>query len=316
MSQLKAKGIASDAINASKILDGSITNTDLANMATQTIKGRTTAGTGAPEDLTATQATAILNNFVGDTGGTPLKGLVPPPTIGDAALDKFLSADGTWKTLGDLSVGTFLKEDFDIGTTLGRYVNASTGTGAAVSINGTLVSTNRAGIVVTSTGTTTTGRGSAAAGFYKLGGGAAYFRQDVYFPDLSTVTEEYTFDCGIADQGTTSVTPTEGVWFLYDRLTSTNWIVKNGDGTTTTTTTTSTAVTEDTWIRLEWVLSSANDEIEFFINGVSVATHTTNISTGAGNVRPMFRQIKSAGTTARSCHNDMVIAQIIFNTPR
>ena len=35
-----------------------ITNAKLANMATQTFKGRTTAGTGDPEDLTATQATA------------------------------------------------------------------------------------------------------------------------------------------------------------------------------------------------------------------------------------------------------------------
>ena len=38
-----------------------VTNTKLANMATQTIKGRTTAGTGDPEDLTAAQVRTILN---------------------------------------------------------------------------------------------------------------------------------------------------------------------------------------------------------------------------------------------------------------
>ena len=42
------------------LADGSITNAKLADMATQTIKGRTTAGTGAPEDLTAAQAAAIV----------------------------------------------------------------------------------------------------------------------------------------------------------------------------------------------------------------------------------------------------------------
>lgn len=38
-----------------------ITNAKLANMATQTFKGRTTAGTGDPEDLTVAQAKTLLN---------------------------------------------------------------------------------------------------------------------------------------------------------------------------------------------------------------------------------------------------------------
>ena len=42
------------------ISDNSVTNAKLADMATQTIKGRTTAGTGDPEDLTAAQARAVL----------------------------------------------------------------------------------------------------------------------------------------------------------------------------------------------------------------------------------------------------------------
>lgn len=41
--------------------DDSITNAKLANVATATIKGRATAGTGDPEDLTAAQARALLN---------------------------------------------------------------------------------------------------------------------------------------------------------------------------------------------------------------------------------------------------------------
>lgn len=42
------------------IVAGSVTNAQLANMATQTFKGRTTAGTGSPEDLTLTQARELL----------------------------------------------------------------------------------------------------------------------------------------------------------------------------------------------------------------------------------------------------------------
>jgi microcystin-dependent protein len=75
---------------------GSVTNATLADMATQTIKGRTTAGTGAPEDLTAAQAAAILPAVVGDSGSGGTKGLVPAPTAGQAALGLVLGAGGTF----------------------------------------------------------------------------------------------------------------------------------------------------------------------------------------------------------------------------
>lgn len=56
----QAGTIANDAITTVKILNDAVTNAKLANMATATIKGRTTAGTGDPEDLTAAQVLALL----------------------------------------------------------------------------------------------------------------------------------------------------------------------------------------------------------------------------------------------------------------
>jgi hypothetical protein len=47
---------------------------------------------------TATEATALLDAFVGDSGAGGTKGLVPAPASGDAAAGKFLSADGSWDT--------------------------------------------------------------------------------------------------------------------------------------------------------------------------------------------------------------------------
>ncbi len=80
------------AIGANKVV-----NSMLAQMAQSTFKGRVAAsGTGDPVDLTATQATAILNNFVGDSGSGGTKGLVLAPAAGDAAAGKFLKADGIW----------------------------------------------------------------------------------------------------------------------------------------------------------------------------------------------------------------------------
>lgn len=46
---------------AATIAADAVTNTKLANMATQTFKGRTTAATGDPEDLTVAQAKTMLN---------------------------------------------------------------------------------------------------------------------------------------------------------------------------------------------------------------------------------------------------------------
>jgi len=70
------------------VADDSVTNAKLSNVATATFKGRTTSGTGDPEDLTATQATALLNTFT-----TSLKGLAPASGGGTS---NYLRADGTW----------------------------------------------------------------------------------------------------------------------------------------------------------------------------------------------------------------------------
>ncbi len=70
------------------IAANAVTNADLADVPTATLKGRTTAATGDPEDLTATQATALLNTF-----SSILKGLVPASGGGTT---NFLRADGTF----------------------------------------------------------------------------------------------------------------------------------------------------------------------------------------------------------------------------
>ena len=73
---------------AATIANDAVTNAKLANVATSTIKGRVTAGTGDPEDLTSTQATTLINEFT-----SSLKGLAPASGGGTT---NFLRADGTW----------------------------------------------------------------------------------------------------------------------------------------------------------------------------------------------------------------------------
>lgn len=76
------------AVDTGKLAGDAVTNAKLANVATATLKGRVTAGTGDPEDLTGTQATTILDVF---TAG--LKGLTPASGGGTT---NYLRADGTW----------------------------------------------------------------------------------------------------------------------------------------------------------------------------------------------------------------------------
>lgn len=90
---------ASAGSNSTTIANDAVTNAKLANVATSTFKGRVTAGTGDPEDLTGTQATTLLDVF---TSG--LKGLVPASGGGTT---NFLRADGTFAAPGGGGSGKF-----------------------------------------------------------------------------------------------------------------------------------------------------------------------------------------------------------------
>ena len=80
------------------IANNAVSNAKLADIATARIKGRVTAATGDPEDLTGTQATTLLDTFT-----SSLKGLAPSSGGGTT---NFLRADGTWAAPGTGSAFT------------------------------------------------------------------------------------------------------------------------------------------------------------------------------------------------------------------
>lgn len=83
-------------VSNATIANTSVTNSKLELMPAGTIKGNNTLASGSPLDLTATQATAMLNAFIGDSGSGGAKGLVPAPSSGDAIAGKVLKSDGSW----------------------------------------------------------------------------------------------------------------------------------------------------------------------------------------------------------------------------
>lgn len=68
----------------------------IGNGAAYTFLGNNTASAQDPVFFTAAQATAILSNFIGDAGSSPLKGLVPAAVVGDADKYKVLGVAGAW----------------------------------------------------------------------------------------------------------------------------------------------------------------------------------------------------------------------------
>lgn len=110
LSQVTSTEIAANAVTTNAIFIASVNNAKLANMATGTFKGRVSAGTGQPEDLTGTQATTLLDVFTG-----ALKGLVPSGGTGST----FLRGDGTWQAIaggGDMLKANNLSDVVNVAT--------------------------------------------------------------------------------------------------------------------------------------------------------------------------------------------------------
>ncbi len=132
----------------------------------------------------------------------------------------------------------------------------------------------------------------------------------VRFPNLSTAAQRYASYIGFCIGDTSE--PASGIYFTYSEATSANWIIKTGNSGVYSTTTTSTAVASNTWVKLTITLSSGT--AEYFVDGVSVGTLSTNLPTGVLAIRAGIR--KTAGTTARTIDIDAMHLDYTFGTSR
>ena len=71
------------------------------------------------------------------------------------------------------------------------------------------------------------------------------------------------------------------------------------------------------WQKFTIEVNAASTSVQFYIDNVLVATHTTNIPTGVSQtIIPKIQIAKSIGTTARSFFADYFGYKQTFTTPR
>lgn len=127
---------------------------------------------------------------------------------------------------------------------------------------------------------------------------------------LSDGTNAFHVNFGLYDNTGAGLDCTDGVHFQYDPATSTNWRCVTVSNGTATKTTTSVAVST-TYTRFGIAINSTGTSVTFTINGTSVATHTTNIPTGAGRFTGVCSKIqKTGGAAARQAVIDYFYQRI------
>lgn len=209
-----------------------------------------------------------------------------------------------------------LEDDFENALSGSRFVASSSGAGTGpVAV---AADASHPGIVEFSTGSTAAGYDGALLGAscVRLGGGELVLRTLVRWPTLSAVAQEYVSRVGLIDL--VSGDAVDGVYFEYDRLTSGDVLrCKTAANSVRTATATSTAVVANTWTNIAIRVDAAGANAYFYADGALIATHTTNIPTGAGRETSIgFAIVKSAGGTARLLDVDRVAARLRLTSPR
>lgn len=126
-----------------------------------------------------------------------------------------------------------------------------------------------------------------------LGGGAVTINWIFNIVNLSNATNTYTLYIGLADGPTLQL---DGVYFSYtDGTNSGDWQLIGIASSSATTVNTTTAVTTG-WHNAKIVINAAGTSAQFFMDGVSLGTVSSNISTAA--IGPIISCARSAGTIA------------------
>lgn len=159
---------------------------------------------------TGTVAGPRLGEFVGDTGAGGVKGAVPAPPVGSAALQYFLSADGTFKAVPSNLGGFVLLQDQKASGTPGGAALAAAWT--ARTLNTEVWDTQNSCTLI---GTT---QFSLLAGTYRIRVTSPFFRVDLVKLRLRNITDAVTTLVGGQGYSNNGANYTESLLVLGGRF--------------------------------------------------------------------------------------------------
>lgn len=187
-------------------------------------------------------------------------------------------------------------------------VNTAVGTAATTAL--LAGETNAPGIYGQQTGTQSSGRNSlaTASNSIRLGGGVWRYVTRVRLSNISDGTDRFTLRIGFDDKGTASGAATNAVCFrCVDNVNSGNWeAVCRAAGTETTISSAVAPVTSG-WQTLCFEVNEDASSVQFWIDGTSLGSITTNIPAASGREMGVNTRIeKSVGTNSRTLYTDMI----------
>ena len=299
------------------LANNSVANAALQDMANATLKGRASAGSGDPEDLTAAQVVSLLPLF-----STAAKGLTPPPATSSAG---YLKADGSWSFPEPADGGSCSPKRFYAFNDCLAVANDAfwtfivSGAGAAhTAVN--FPNVNSIGAVRSALGTTASGRTSLTSSSltsFSLGNGLARYSSRLRLATLSDGTNTWTLRNGFVDSAFSE--PADGVYFRYtDSVNGGRFQTVCRSAGTETAADSGVAAATGTTFRMDIEVSADASTAVFKINGSAVATMNTNIPAGAGRELGYgIYTLRSAGTAAVNSYEvDYLSAEILFTDPR
>jgi hypothetical protein len=281
--------------------------------------------------LSYTSATDIWENktIIEDSIANGVTDVAPSQ---NAVFDSLALKQNNLKTF-NRTQGIYYFEEFiggqagSIGSSYGQVITIVSGTGAACTTTNTILNkTNQQGVVRHTTGTLLNGNAGFALGSSSLfiGQGAISLETYVTIETLSNATERFFtfFGYGIPSNWQNNA---NAIFFSYDEggavnfasgAASPNFKCYTKLASVTTLTTTSVPVVASQWYKLRIDINNAGNSVGFYIDGVLVATHTTNIPATTTGMSVVNIINKTVGTTARTMQTDYFMYEEIFTNPR
>jgi len=215
--------------------------------------------------------------------------------------------------------GHDVHEFFDDLESIGRGVSLGTvASGTVAAVTAFASGSTRVGVADLNAGTDTTGYAAVVTDFvaYLASGGAMIFETALQIPVLSDIITPRHFHVRAGFGDANNADFTDGLYFEYDLNNSANWRYATAAAATRTKNNSTTAVTVN-WVRLKIVVNSGGSSAEFFVDGSSVGTITTNIPTTAGQeFGALVHIMKESGTLARSVYVDYIGVRKVFASAR